>query len=253
VSRRVRVVLAVAALAGVGALAAWAVTGLPDFGHPRGPYATVAPRLALKERHVTNAVSAVTFDVRGVDTLGEELILFCAAIGATMLLRSQREAQHRREAAEETRAMRPRISVSLRALGAVLVGPVLLLGLYIVFHGQLTPGGGFQGGVILAAALLLVYAAGQMQAVERVRPVDVVEVAEAVGAGAYGLVAVGGLVFASAAMENFLPLGTLGSLLSGGTIPVLNLAVGVEVTAAVTLILAEFLHQALLEHGGDEA
>jgi multicomponent Na+:H+ antiporter subunit B len=53
-------------------------------------------------------------------------------------------------------------------------------------------------------------------------------------------------VFAAAAMENFLPFGTAGSLLSGGTIPVLNVAVGVEVTGAVTLILTEFLDQALL-------
>jgi multicomponent Na+:H+ antiporter subunit B len=148
--------------------------------------------------------------------------------------------------------MRPRISSSLRGLGAALVGPVLLLGVYIVFHGQLTPGGGFQGGVVLAAALLLVYAAGQLVALERVRPVDLVEVAEVVGAAAYVLVAVGGLVFAAATMENFLPLGTKGSLLSGGTIPILNLAVGLEVAGGVTLILTEFLDQALLHHGGGE-
>jgi multicomponent Na+:H+ antiporter subunit B len=104
---------------------------------------------------------------------------------------------------------------------------------------------------VLTAALLLVYAAGQILALERVRPVDLVEVAEALGAGAFLLVALGGLVFAGAAMENFLPLGTAGELLSAGTIPVLNAAVGVEVAAAVTLILTELLDQALLRHGGE--
>jgi multicomponent Na+:H+ antiporter subunit B len=245
-SSRVRIALALAALLGLGAAAAAAVVDLPRFGHPRGPYATVAVELALGERHVTNTVTGVTFDVRGIDTLGEELILFCAAIGATLLLRTERPAGRTEEAiarGEEARAGAPS---SLRALGASLVGPVLVLGVYVVAHGALTPGGGFQGGVILAAALLLVYAAGQIVALERVRPVDLVEVAESTGAAAYVLIAVAGLVFASAAMANFLPFGTQGSLLSGGIIPVLSVAVGVEVAAAITLILSELLDQALL-------
>jgi multicomponent Na+:H+ antiporter subunit B len=103
--------------------------------------------------------------------------------------------------------------------------------------------------VILAAALLLVFAAGQIVALERVRPIDLVEVAEAVGAGAYVLIALGGLVFAGAAMENFLPHGQAGDLLSGGVVPVLNVFVGIEVAAAITLILSEFLDQALLRGG----
>jgi multicomponent Na+:H+ antiporter subunit B len=246
--------LALAGLAVLGLLAAWAVTGLPDFGHPRGPYATEAVKLSLQERHVTNTVAGVTFDVRGIDTLGEELILFCAAVGSMLLLRGHRAEGRAEEAVADAEAARPQLPGSLRALGALLVGPVLVLGVYVVAHGHLTPGGGFQGGVILAAALLLVYAAGQMIGLERVRPVELVEVVEAVGAAAYALVAIGGLVFAAAAMENFLPLGTQGSLLSGGTIPVLNVAVGVEVAGAVTLILTEFLDQALLRQiGGDEA
>jgi multicomponent Na+:H+ antiporter subunit B len=245
-------VVALPALVALAGLLGWAVTGLSDFGHPTGRYATEAVRLALDARHVDNTVVGVTFDVRGIDTLGEELILFSAAIGATLLLRSQRPEDREREAAEETEATRSTISSSLRGLGAVLVGPVLVLGVYVVSHGPLSPGGGFQGGVILAAALLLVYAAGQLLALERVRPVALVEVAESVGAAAYVLVAIGGLVFAGAAMDNFLPLGSEGSLPSGGTIAVLNVAVGVEVAGGVTLILTEFLDQALLRHGAGE-
>jgi multicomponent Na+:H+ antiporter subunit B len=245
---------ALVSLAALGGLVAWAVAGLPDFGHPRGPYATAAVRASLQERHVDNTVVGVTFDVRGIDTLGEELILFCAAIGSTLLLREQRRKGREAEAARESEAARALVSPSLRALGAYLVGPVLMLAVYAIAHGTLSPGGGFQGGVIAAAALLLVYAAGQMLAIERVRPVALVEIAEAVGAAAFVLVAVGGLGFGAVVMENFLPLAAEGSLLSGGTIPVLNVAVGVEVAGAVTLILTELLDQALLHHGGaDEA
>jgi len=246
VSARARLVLGVGALAGLAALLVWAVGGLPDFGHPRGPYADLAPKIMLNERHVTNTVTGVTFDLRGFDTLGEELILFVAALGATVLLRAQRGEREAQEAAAAEERRATGTADSLRALGAALVGPVLLLGAYIVVHGALTPGGGFQGGVILAGALLLVYAAGQVAAVQRVRPVSLVEVADAVGAASYALVALAGLVFGVAAMDNVLPLGTTGSLLSGGTVPVLSVAVGVEVTAAITLILSELVDQMML-------
>jgi multicomponent Na+:H+ antiporter subunit B len=249
VSRRARLGLGLGSLAALGALLAWGVFGLPDFGHPRGPYADLAPRIMLNERHATNTVTGVTFDLRGFDTLGEELILFVAALGATVLLRAQRDEHTVEEAAAADERRRPSTADALRAFGAALVGPVLLLGMYVVAHGALTPGGGFQGGVVLAGALLLVYAAGQVVAVERVRPVALVEVADAAGAAAYALVAVGGLLFGVAAMDNFLPTGTAGSLLSAGTIPVLSVAVGVEVTAAVTLILTEFVDQVMLRGG----
>ena len=245
-TRGARVGLGVGALAALGALLVWAVGGLPDFGHPRGPYATLAPQIMLNERHVANAVTGINFDLRGFDTLGEELILFVAALGAAVLLRAQRTERTTEQAATAEERRGPDTADSLRALGAVLVGPVLLLGVYVVVHGALTPGGGFQGGVLLAGALLLVYAAGQVAAVQRVRPVALVEVADAVGAASYVLVALAGLVFGVAVMDNVLPRGTTGSLLSGGTVPVLSVAVGVEVTAGVTLILSELVDQMML-------
>jgi len=246
VSRRVRAALALVTLAGLAALAALAVIGLDDVGHPPGPNADAVPVLLAHERKVANAVNGVTYDMRASDTLGEELILFVAAIGTAVLLRATRSeaSEDRRDEREDERG--PGTSGALRFTGAVLVAPVLVLGLYVVTHGQLTPGGGFQGGVILAGALLLVYAAGQVVALERVRPVSLVEVAEATGALAFALVALGGIVFSGALLANFLGLAPMGSLLSGGTIPVLSAATGVEVTGAITLILTEFLDQALM-------
>ena len=242
---RGRSVLAVVVLAGLGALVVWAATGLTDFGTPSGPANGVTRTLALK-RQAANAVNGVTYDLRGVDTLGEELILFVAAVGSAVLLRHRRSE----EVEEEEKESGPRVPDTLRVAGAVLVGPVVVLGVYVVTHGHLGPGGGFQGGIMLASGLLLVYAAGQVLALERVEPLALVEVAESAGALAYVLVAVGGLVFAGVALFNFLPFGTNGQLLSSGTIAVLSVAVGVEVTGAVALILTEFLDQTLL-HGGE--
>lgn len=246
-SRRARVVLFALAAAGLGALLVWAVADLPAPEAAPGRSALLSTSVALHERHAQDTVAGITFDLRGIDTLGEELILFVAAIGSTVLLRASRREEDAKRAERGAEAdERMPVTAPLRALGAFLVGPVLVLGVYIVAHGHLSPGGGFQGGVILAAALLLAYAAGQVVAVERVRPVEAVELTDALGAAAYALVAIGGLVFASAAMANFLALGVTGHLLSSGTILLLEVCVGVEVTAALTLIFTEFLDQALM-------
>jgi multicomponent Na+:H+ antiporter subunit B len=244
VSRRARTALAVVVLAGLAALAVWAVSGLLPFGTPSGPANRLVSTLDHK-RQVANAVNGITYDMRGVDTLGEELILFVAALGSAVLLRHGRDDVEE----EDERVAGPPIADALRVAGAVLVGPLIVLGAYVVGTGHLGPGGGFQGGVILASGLLLVYAAGQVVALERVEPTALVEVAEATGAMAYALVAVGGLVFAGAALENFLPFGTSGQLLSSGTIAILSVGVGLEVTGAVALILTEFLDQTLLGRG----
>jgi multicomponent Na+:H+ antiporter subunit B len=242
VTRRTRGVLGLVALAGLGGLLIWAIGGLNAIGHPPGPNARDVPLLVAHERHVANVVNGVTYDVRGTDTLGEELILMAAAIGVSILLRGVRDPDE----VPVAEGRGPGIPGPLRVLGAVLVGPVVVLGVYVVTHGQLSPGGGFQGGVVLAAAFLLVYAAGQLVALERLRPVDLVEIAEAVGALAFALVGLGGLVFSGALLANFIGLAPMGSLLSGGTVPVLSIATGVEVTAGLTLILTELLDQALL-------
>jgi multicomponent Na+:H+ antiporter subunit B len=253
VSRTARSLLALVALAGLAALGAWAVTGLNDVGDPPGPNARRVPVLLAHLRQVANAVNGVTYDMRGADTLGEELILFTAAVGAAVLLRAARREEEKQEEGEQEESGEadeerpPGTSGALRVAGAVLVGPVLVLGMYVITHGQLTPGGGFQGGVIAAATLLLVYAAGQAVALER--PVELLEVGEAVGALAFALVALGGIVFAGALLANFIGLAPMGSLLSGGTIPVLSAATGVEVTAALALIVTEFLDQALMRTG----
>ena len=242
-SRRARCVLALVALAALGAVLVVAVADLEPFGHYPGPYGDVLAKVVPGERHTGQLVAATTFDYRGFDTLGEELILFTAACGCVALLRLRR----RERGAGASAAARPVPSLAARALGGALVGPVIVVAAYIVMHGHLTPGGGFSGGVIGAGALLLAYAAGQQVRLGRVGSIGLLEVTEAIGAGGFLLVALGALIAVGATLQNFVPLGTSGMLLSAGTIPAGNVAVGIEVTGAAALIIAEFLEQALLE------
>ena len=88
---------------------------------------------------------------------------------------------------------------------------LVALGVYIVVHGQITPGGGFQGGVILAAGPLVVFLSGRYLRMRRSRPHTLVEVGDAVGAAGFALVGLGGLVFVGVFFKNFLPFGIPGT------------------------------------------
>ncbi len=245
-SRSTRRALFLTAALVLGGGLVWAFAGLPGSGDYHGVYGLTIQHIGLPERHATDLVSALTFDYRGFDTLGEEFILFVSATGCAVLLRAQRGEHSVERAAERAEERSQEVAGPLRAFGAALVAPVLVLGGYVVTHGHLTPGGGFQGGVILAAAVALVFIAGQLLALRRTRPMPIVELGEGIGAVGYALIAVGGLVFGVAALYNFLPLGTPGDLLSAGMIPLLNVSVGLEVAGAFTLVVSEFLDQALL-------
>jgi multicomponent Na+:H+ antiporter subunit B len=125
-----------------------------------------------------------------------------------------------------------------------------VFGFYIGLHGQLTPGGGFQGGVILATAPLAVFLAGRYVRMKIVAPHTLVEIGDALGAAGYALVGLGGLVFVGVFLKNFLPLGIPGHLLSGGQMDVASVAVGLEVSGAFLVAFSEFLDQAIVVSEG---
>jgi multicomponent Na+:H+ antiporter subunit B len=249
-SDRVRMRVFVVAGLGLVILLVWGLTGLPDFGVYRGPYGDILDRLAVPQRSTTDVVTAVNFDYRGFDTLGEEFILFSAVVGVTSILRAMRGERARTPEDEAAGRRVPETSVVIRVTGLGLVPPTILIGLYIVAHGHQTPGGGFQGGVILATALLLTYLSADYMTMRRVGPTWLSELAEGVGAAGFALVGVSGLIAGGAFFENFLGKGTPGELLSSGTILVSNFAVGLAVTGGFALMLSEFLQQTLVRRRG---
>jgi multicomponent Na+:H+ antiporter subunit B len=214
------------------------VIGLPRFGTFSGPYTDYLLAHAVSLRRATNVVMAVAFDFRGFDTLGEEFILFTAVSGVALLLReSRRRAEYQRPTdAQPVEA--------LAAVGLALSPAFVVLGLYLVAHGHLTPGGGFQGGVVLAAGALLVYLAGQYRGFRKATPEQLLDVAEGVGAGGYVAVGLSGLALGTTFLVNVLPYGRIGQLDSSGTIAVIDTMVGLEVAAAFVLLVTEFVEEA---------
>jgi multicomponent Na+:H+ antiporter subunit B len=249
VSRRAQAIMFLVGAIGLAALLAWGFAGLPDFGVYRGPYGDILNRVVTEERHVSEVVTAVVFDYRGFDTLGEEFILFASVVGVALLLRAGREEEEHEPHREARARGESPTTDAIRVAGLGMIGPTVLVGLAIAAHGHVTPGGGFQGGVILATASVLVFLSGEYLAFRRVNPITLIDVAE--GSGAGGFVAVGllGLLTGAAYLANVLPLGTAGDLASGGTIPVANMAVALAVAAGFVLILSEFLEQTLALRG----
>ena len=241
-------------LAGAVGLAAfylWGLAGLPGFGGYPGPYGDIINRIAVAQTNATGVVSAVNFSYRGFDTVGEEFILFAAAAGVATVLRHLR-GKHRistRRAALDRVA--PPASDALRMAALAFTGPVIVLGWFLATHAQTSPSGGFQGGVLLTTAFVLVYLAGQVLLFRRVSPEDLTDIAEAVGAGGFAAVGVTALALGLPYLSNYLPLGsTPGAVSSSGTIALISLLVGIEVGAAFLLIIGELVDQALLVREG---
>ncbi|WP_051944142.1 MnhB domain-containing protein [Streptacidiphilus rugosus] len=232
---RARLVLFLAAAVVIGAVFTLACLQLPHFGTQTHPYADRAVAATMRQR-TANTVSSVNFDQRAFDTLGEESILFAAVLGAVGLLR--RTSDERR-----TRPPLGPVLPSTRLFGALMLPVTLLTGVYIAGHGQLSPGGGFQGGVVLATGVHLTYLAADYRVLDRLRHRELLDRTDALAAGGYAVLGLLGLAVGAAYLQNVLHLGTFNQLTSGGLVPVINAAVGVEVGAGIIVLLAHFLDQ----------
>jgi multicomponent Na+:H+ antiporter subunit B len=192
-------------------------------------------------------VSAINFEYRGFDTVGEEFILFVAASGMAIVLRHLRGERERPARDEAVDRDVPPTSEAIRMVALILTGPTVVMGWYLASHAQTSPSGGFQGGVVLATAFVLVYLAGRFLVFERISPVDVTDAVEALGAGGFAAVGIAAVAMGLPYLTNFLPLGTIpGAVSSSGTIALISFFVGVEVGAAFIVIVGELLDQTLL-------
>lgn len=194
-----------------------------------------------------NVVTAVIVTYRGLDTLGEVTVLFLATAGIGFLLRRGAGEQPLERAAQpvtqtqpaapsgkerrEPEASAPEPSEILQSGSRLLVPLIVLFGAYVFIHGHLTPGGGFQGGVVIASAALLFMLAGDA---ERVRH-GLLLFLEAGSGSLYVVLGILGLAFGAGFLDSrLLPTGEFGTLFSAGTIPLLYSLIGLKVGAELT-------------------
>ena len=231
---------------------------MPAFGAHPLPYGDAINDAAPRERHVTNTVSAVNFDYRGFDTLGEEFMLLCAVTGVTVLLRGHRGEQRSAEPGiVQGRPILPRtdaVVLVTRVSGLV----TLLFGLYVALHAMTTPGGGFQGGVIMATGAVLIFLGEGYAGWRKLVRSEAMDACEAIGATLYALCGLASMIAGKQFLQNILPLGKLGDLWSGGLMLVENAGVALAVTGGFVVLFIEFLEETRVEpqsgkQDGDEA
>ena len=179
----------------------------------------------------SNIVTSVVVNYRGFDTLGEVTVLFVAAIGLGAVLATGRK--------REKFVIEP-ASLVLSTGCRFLFPLILLFGAYIFIHGHLTPGGGFQGGAIVASAFVLVYLGCRGKRISE--------------AGSKTVESLGGLVFIMIGLiglavsghyflSNYLPKGEVNSLFSAGVIPIIYIAIGFKVGSELAGIIDHLIEE----------
>jgi multicomponent Na+:H+ antiporter subunit B len=229
-------IFAVLAVAGFAIIAVPLVTELPPLSQLTAVAQAYVERTP-EELGAQNVVTAVIVTYRGLDTLGEVSVLFIATAGVGFLLRRQGEAVQSGAdgvLADQSRTPGQGPSEILTTGARILVPVVTLFGIYIFTHGHLTPGGGFQGGVIVASALLLCFLATPGRRVGH----TLLTAVESISGGTYVLIGALGLVMAAGFLDNrLMPLGEFGHLFSAGAIPIIYSLVGIKVGAELSGIL----------------
>ena len=128
------------------------------------------------------------------------------------------------------------MTIIVRTVARLLFPFTFLFGSYIVVHGHVLPGGGFPGGVIIAASVVMILLAYGIEHAEAKIGFVRAEVFSSIGGLAIVSLGILGLLLGAHFLQNVFPAGELGQLFSAGILPLLYLAVGVKVTAGIILI-----------------
>ena len=213
---------------------AWGIVATLDeisFGTPKTKVGGYYIDNGREETGASNIVTSVVVTYRGFDTLGEITVLFVAAIGlGAVLATMEKKGKRKIEPA----------SLVLYTGCRFLFPLILLFGGYIFLHGHLTPGGGFQGGAIVASAFVLVYLGCRGKRISETgsKTVESLGGLVFIVVGLLGL-AVGGHFF----LANFLPKGELYSLFSAGIIPIIYIAIGIKVGSELAGVIDHLVEE----------
>lgn len=197
-------------------------------------YAEKGPR----ELGAANLVTAVVVTYRGLDTLGEVTVLFISAAGVGLLLRRSRRRQDEEDNGLEQAASRCKPASEIVETATELLLPmIILLGVYVFLNGHLSPGGGFQGGAIIASGTMFLLLALPESHISRL----MITITESLAGFSYVVIGVLGVLLADGFLDNrIIGLGTYGHLFSAGAIPLIYTFVGLKVGFELSAVLDRF-------------
>ena len=215
-----------------------AVSYLPSYGHSDNPVNNeVAKRYienGLQETGAVNIVTGMILDYRAFDTLGESHVLFIATCTVLILLRKDKKKDEDGNDIEVSdRIYEPKNDVILQTAARILVPPIIIFGIYVILGGHLGPGGGFSGGAIIGAGLILYLNAFGFAKTERFFTAKTYKVMSICALGCYCLAKSYSFYTGANHIESVIPLGTPGEILSSGLILILNVCVGIVVAGTM--------------------
>jgi multicomponent Na+:H+ antiporter subunit B len=216
--------------------------GLPPFGSFTGAYTAYVLQVGTLERSIDNIPTAVNFDYRGFDTLGEEFIFFTSVAGVLFLFSSLKARAEEHPQPVETERERGQTG-AIRWFPIGLTAFIAALGMDLGAHGQLTPGGGFQGGAIFGGGMACIYLAMGLDTLVKTLHKQTFDFLEALGAFSFAALGAAALFVAGFFLQNIMPLGQTGATVSSGTIYFLSCAVFVEIACGFTILMLAFLKQ----------
>ena len=237
--RTVYRILSAAVCLAVIAVLVTVVSWMPRFGDDHNPADNeVYERYVeegTEEAGAINTVADMILDYRAFDTLGESNVLFAAACIVLILLRADRCPRDggylipelRPEPAEEKK------DFILRGTATVLVPAGILYGISMVLNGHLSAGGGFSGGAVIGAALILCAAAYGPERLEKFLGMKTRTLLTWAALMVYTLLKTYSFYTGANGIESIIPLGTPGAILSGGLILPLNICVGIVVACTM--------------------
>lgn len=174
-------------------LLVFGTSDMPYFGSAEAPiHNHVAPRYlndSMEEINVPNIVTAVLASYRAFDTFGEVVVIFTAGIGVLALMSVSSKALSNSQPLNRPRGLHEEHLV-IRIVAKIMFPFIFLFALYVQFHGDFGPGGGFQAGVIFAAAFILYAMLFGLDAATKVIKPAVIELIAALGVLLYGSVGV---------------------------------------------------------------
>ncbi len=185
-------------------------------------------QMNLEQTGSANAVTSVVTYFRALDTLGEVTILFLSIFGISLTLENLSNKSN--IFAYENKILQ---------IGTKVLAPLIILfGIYIILHGHLSPGGGFQGGVIIASGFLLHFLAyGDGFNLNH----KIVTLFESLSGAGFIMAGILSFLLVNQFLGNFLPLGEVRNLFSAGIIPIIYIFVGLKVASEITVMIEYFL------------
>ena len=218
----------------------FSISMLPQYGEENPRTTEVKDRYiekGVEETGAVNVVSGMILDYRAFDTLGESHVLFTALVCVMVLLRKDWKNMNSKfedySSIRSDRYFQTEKDMILQTIGIVMVPCIFVFGTYVLLNGQNSPGGGFSGGAILGAAMIIFTAAFGFRKVDRFFTLKLSSYVTFVALSFYSFAK--GYVFITGAngLDNHIPKGIPGAILSGGLILPLDIAVGLVVACTM--------------------